>query len=56
MTDNFCDICLDNTEVTEYDRLLVCSDCLSNIKRLEQEEDPPKLPKEQTAGGIKDEL
>lgn len=56
MADDFCDICLSNTEIiTEYDRLSVCSKCLDNIKKLEPE-DPSKLSKEQIAGGIKDEL
>lgn len=55
----FCHICLDDTiEILEYDKLHVCSKCLSNIKKLKllKENIPPKLPKEQIAGGIKDEL
>jgi len=55
--DIFCDICLDATGVVKYDiKLWVCSECLSNIKRLEEEETSTRLPKEQIAGGIKDEL
>ncbi|MDH3657192.1 MAG: hypothetical protein OEM77_03555 [Nitrosopumilus sp.] len=51
----FCHICLNKKDILEYDRLQVCTKCLSNIKRLEQEK-PPSLSKEQTADGIKDEL
>ena len=57
--DDFCNICLGKTDVQKYDdRLLVCTRCLSEIKRLEKQKEnkPKKLPKEQVAGGTKDEL
>ena len=53
----FCDICLKETHVSEYDgSLLICSECIYAIKRFKVEQLPSKLPKEQTAGGTKDEL
>lgn len=51
----FCHICLNKTEILEYDKLHVCTKCLSNIKKLDKEK-PSNLSKEQIAGGIKDEL
>ena len=56
--DSFCDVCLKEAkEILECDALQVCSKCLSNIKRLELEKGGQSgLSKEQTAGGLKDEL
>lgn len=55
--DSFCHICLKETkEIVEYDTLQVCPICLSNIRRLELEKGQSRLSKEQTAGGLKDEL
>jgi len=50
-----CSICLDEVKLTKYDRLELCQDCFEKVKKLESEE-PVKISKEQTAGGIKDEL
>ena len=55
--DSFCHVCLKKTkEILEYNTLQVCSKCLSDIKRLEFEKGQSRLPKEQIAGGLKDEL
>jgi hypothetical protein len=51
----FCSICLTETKLTKFDRLEICQDCLEKVKKLESEE-PAKISKDQTAGGIKDEL
>ena len=54
---SFCNICLDVTDVVQWDTIRVCHKCLSNIKLKQKEEKTiPELPKEQIAGGIKDEL
>jgi len=54
---SFCNICLDVTDVVQWDTIRVCHKCLSNIKSKQKEEKTiPELPKEQVAGGIKDEL
>jgi len=52
---SFCSICLSEGKLSKLDRLEVCPSCLENIKEMESEE-PVKISKEQTAGGIKDEL
>ena len=52
---SFCSICLSEGILSKFDRLEVCSSCLEKIKDIESEE-PVKISKEQTAGGIKDEL
>lgn len=54
---SFCNICLDVTDVVPWDTIRVCHKCLSSIKSKQEEEKTiPELPKEQVAGGIKDEL
>ena len=54
---SFCHICLRETkEILDHNTLQVCHKCLSNIKRLESEKGQSRLSKEQTAGGLKDEL
>jgi len=54
---SFCNICLDVTYVVKCDTIHVCHKCLSNIKSKQKEgKTIPELPKEQIAGGIKDEL
>jgi hypothetical protein len=50
-----CSICLAEVKLTRFDRLEICQDCFEKVKKLEAEE-PVKISKEQTAGGIKDEL
>ena len=52
---SFCSICLSEGILSKFDRLKICSSCLEKIKETESEE-PVKISKEQTAGGIKDEL
>jgi len=52
---SFCSICLSEGILSKLDKLEVCSSCLEKIKETESEE-PVKISKEQTAGGIKDEL
>jgi 5'-deoxynucleotidase YfbR-like HD superfamily hydrolase len=52
---SFCSICLTEARVSKLDKLDLCSDCWGKIKKLESEE-PVKISKEQTAGGIKNEL
>ncbi|MGQ0790736.1 MAG: hypothetical protein ACT4NJ_00740 [Nitrosopumilaceae archaeon] len=52
---SFCSICLSDGILSKFDRLEVCSSCLEKIKEIESDE-PVKISKEQTAGGIKDEL
>jgi len=52
---SFCSICLSEERLSKLDRLDVCPSCLKKIKEKESEE-PVKISKEQTAGGIKDEL
>ncbi len=52
---SFCSICLSEGRLSKWDRLKVCPSCLEKIKEIESEE-PVKISKEQTAGGIKDEL
>ena len=51
----FCSICLTEGKTTKFDMLEICQDCFEKVKKLESEE-PVKITKEQTAGGIKDEL
>ncbi len=50
-----CDICLKECKTQHLDQLHVCSECFEKVKDLEKN-DSFKLPKEQKAGGIKDEL
>lgn len=52
---SFCNICLSEVRLSKLDRLEVCPSCLEKIQEIESEE-PVKISKEQTAGGIKDEL
>lgn len=52
---SFCSICLSEGRLSKLDRLDVCPSCLEKIKETESKE-PVKISKEQTAGGIKDEL
>ena len=52
---SFCNICLKEGKVKHFDNLNLCSECLDKVKVMETEE-PFKISKEQTAGGIKDEL
>ena len=52
---SFCSICLNETRVSKFDRLDLCPDCWEKVKKIEQEK-PVKISKEQTAGGIKNEL
>ncbi len=52
---SFCSICLNETRVSKFDRLDLCPDCWENVKKMESEESI-KISKEQTAGGIKDEI
>jgi len=53
---SFCNICLDVTDVVQCDTIYVCHKCLSKIKSKQKEKTIPGLPKEQVAGGIKEEL
>ena len=52
---SFCSICLSEGILSKLDKLEVCPSCWEKIKEIESEE-PVKISKEQTAGGIKDEL
>lgn len=52
---SFCNICLSEVRLSKLGRLEVCPSCLEKIQEIESEE-PVKISKEQTAGGIKDEL
>ena len=52
---SLCSICLSAGRLSKLDRLEICPSCLEKIKEIESEE-PVKISKEQTAGGIKDEL
>ena len=52
---SFCSICLSEGRLSKLDRLEVCPSCLEKIKEIESQ-GPVKISKEQTAGGIKDEL
>ena len=53
---SFCNICLRETRVEKFDKLELCHDCLKKVKDLESKGDFSKIPKENVAGGIKDEL
>lgn len=52
---SFCSICLGEQSLSKLDRLEVCQSCMKKIKEIESE-GPVKISKEQTTGGIKDEL
>lgn len=52
---SFCSICLSEGILSKLDRLEVCPSCLEKIREIEAD-GPVKISKEQTAGGIKDEL
>jgi hypothetical protein len=52
---SFCSICLSEGILSKLDRLEVCHLVWKRLKKIESEE-PIKISKEQTAGGIKDEI
>lgn len=53
---SFCNLCLREAKVEKLDKLELCSDCFKRVKELEAKNEIFKIPKENIAGGIKDEL
>lgn len=51
----FCNICLIQGKLYAYNKLNLCTQCFEKVKSMEKEE-RIKISKEQTAGGLKDEL
>ncbi|MBI5859251.1 MAG: hypothetical protein HZB73_00605 [Nitrosarchaeum sp.] len=55
MTKWMCHICLTKSEIKKLDGLHLCISCYDKVLELQKTE-PYKMTKEQTAGGIKNEL
>lgn len=50
-----CDICLIKSQIKKMSGLYLCTACYDKVSELQKTE-PYKIPKEQIAGGLKDEL
>ena len=51
-----CNICLKQEPLELFDRLYLCNNCLSKVKKLLELKNSSNISKEQNAGGLKEEL